>query len=70
MYSSGEGLGDVSTPTSAMLVSGVSPLPVSSPRATIHTIHVVYFNIDSSTLISPSARVVNPSTPLNNVDPS
>ena len=65
MYSSGEGLGDVSTPTLAMLVNGVSPSSVSAPRPSIPTMPVVSFNFGSSTLVSPSARVVNPSTPLN-----
>ena len=31
MSNSGEGSGDMSTPTSAMVASGVSPSPVSSP---------------------------------------
>ena len=56
MSRSGEGM---STPTSAILASGVSPPPVSAPKPSA-----------SIAPLSPSARVVQPSTPSNVVDPS
>ena len=58
-----EGLGDISTPNSAMVSIGVSPSPVSGPWMNASTTPVVSLYFNSSTLVSPSARVANPSTP-------
>ena len=60
MSRSGEGIRDVSTPTLAMLVSGVSPSLVSSPTPSISTVSIVSFNFGSSTLVSSSSQVVYP----------
>ena len=48
-----------------MIASGVSPSPMSAPRPNVFTTPTMSLNFNSSTLVSPSARVANPSTPSN-----